>query len=73
MKKKLGKIFFLVKTFEQTWNKIFGFSKSEDFTTKSSDKKILRLFKKNLTILEIRRLIGTYIYVFENIGVTSFF
>jgi len=40
-KKKLKKKTFLAKTFEQTWDKILRFHKSEDGTTKSSDKKIL--------------------------------
>jgi len=36
---------FLVKTFEQTWDPILRLHKSEDGTTKSSNKKFLRFSK----------------------------
>ena len=38
----------LVKTSEETWNQILRLHKSEDYTTKSSEKKTLRLFSENL-------------------------
>jgi len=61
-KNKIVKKIFLAKTFEQTWDKILRFHKSENGTTKSSGKKILWLFRKNPKIFKIRRLLGTYIF-----------